>query len=207
MKIEFIRPGKPVENCFIESFNGSFRDECLNKHSLTNLSDARRIIERWRRDYNQVRPRSSLDYLPPKEFIEQTESATGHWAAVASNPAQSWGAGQSSSPSSLRPTSTFSEDGRSNRASSKLACTCPKRRSSRSGLLGPRGAALSSPPQDSQPPDPFASPPSSCRIGASTPDAFPCPGIPSSKSDSGRRPPSERSYTRAPSIHTFSATE
>lgn len=83
MKIEFIRPGKPVENCFIESFSGSFRDECLNNHWFTSLSDAQRIIEQWRRDYNQVRPHSSLDNLPPKEFIEQTKSATGHWAALA----------------------------------------------------------------------------------------------------------------------------
>lgn len=83
VKIEFIRPGKPVENCFIESFNGSFRDECLNEHWFTSLADARRTIERWRRDYNRVRPHSSLDNLTPKEFVEQAESATGHWAAVA----------------------------------------------------------------------------------------------------------------------------
>ena len=83
VKIEFIRPGKPVENCFIESFNGSFRDECLNEHWFTSLADARRTIERWRRDYNRVRPHSSLDNLTPKEFVEQAESATRQWAAVA----------------------------------------------------------------------------------------------------------------------------
>ncbi len=83
VKIEFIRPGKPVENCYIESFNGSFRDECLNEHWFTSLADARRTIERWRRDYNRVRPHSSLDNLTPKEFVKQTESATRHWAAVA----------------------------------------------------------------------------------------------------------------------------
>src|SRR5438874_341925 len=61
-------PGKPVQNAYIESFNGRLRDECLNANWFTSLSDARRKIETWRQDYNQRRPHSSLDYLPPAEF-------------------------------------------------------------------------------------------------------------------------------------------
>ncbi len=64
----FIRPGKPIENCIVESFNGRLRDECRNLHWFTNLVDARRKIEHWRIDYNHVRPHSSLGNLPPAEF-------------------------------------------------------------------------------------------------------------------------------------------
>jgi hypothetical protein len=68
VRLEFIQPGKPAQNAYAESFNGRLRDECLNANWFTNLSDARRKIESWRQDYNQVRPHSSLDYLPPAEF-------------------------------------------------------------------------------------------------------------------------------------------
>jgi putative transposase len=68
VKIHFIRPGKPVENCYVESFNGKFRDECLNDHWFIGLDDARTKIEDWRRDYNEVRPHSSLGDLTPKEY-------------------------------------------------------------------------------------------------------------------------------------------
>ena len=68
--LDFIRPGKPIENCFVESFNGKFRDECLNQHWFTSLRDARHEIEAWRRDYNRVRPHSSLGNLPPREFAQ-----------------------------------------------------------------------------------------------------------------------------------------
>lgn len=68
VKIHFIRPGKPVENCFVESFNGKFRDECLNESWFLDLPDARRKIEIWRNDYNEVRPHSSLGDLTPKEY-------------------------------------------------------------------------------------------------------------------------------------------
>ena len=66
--LHFIDPGKPNQNAFIESFNGSFRDECLNGHWFTTLEDARRSIEEWRIDYNKVRPHSSLNNLTPAEF-------------------------------------------------------------------------------------------------------------------------------------------
>jgi putative transposase len=72
--LHFIRPGKPVENAYIESFNGKLRDECLNENWFTDLEDARSKIEAWRKDYNEVRPHSSLDNRTPMEF---SSSATG----------------------------------------------------------------------------------------------------------------------------------
>ena len=64
----YIAPGKPIQNGFVESFNGRLRDECLNEHLFTNLNEARRIIEEWRTDYNTNRPHSSLNGLTPTEF-------------------------------------------------------------------------------------------------------------------------------------------
>jgi len=72
VELVFIRPGKPVENCFVESFNGKFRDECLNLHWFSSIEDARRTIEEWRFDYNYYRPHSSLGGKPPAEFAEQS---------------------------------------------------------------------------------------------------------------------------------------
>lgn len=66
--LHFIDPGKPVQNAFIESFNGKFRDECLNQSWYTSLEDAQQIIEAWRTDYNTVRPHSSLGYQTPEEY-------------------------------------------------------------------------------------------------------------------------------------------
>ena len=66
----YITPGRPSENGFTESLNGKIRDECLNEHWFTSLSDAKAIIEDWRWDYNHVRPHSSLGYKTPQEFIE-----------------------------------------------------------------------------------------------------------------------------------------
>jgi putative transposase len=79
VKLTFIRPGKPVENAYIESFNGRFRDECLNENWFLSLEHARRIIEKWRIDYNCERPHSSLGYLTPEEFInlESRKFSTG----------------------------------------------------------------------------------------------------------------------------------
>ena len=73
VQLDFIRPGKPVENAFIESFNGRLRDECLNVHQFTTLDDARAIIEAWRLDYNHRRPHSSLGHLTPNEFLEERQ--------------------------------------------------------------------------------------------------------------------------------------
>ena len=66
--LNFIRPGKPVENAYIESFNGRFRDECLNEHWFLTMAHARRVIEHWRIEYNTQRPHSSLGDLTPEEF-------------------------------------------------------------------------------------------------------------------------------------------
>ena len=68
IKLDFIWPGKPVENAHIESFNGKFRDECLNENWFLGLEDARTKIEAYRIDYNEVRPHSSLDNRTPMEF-------------------------------------------------------------------------------------------------------------------------------------------
>lgn len=66
--LHFITPGRPMENGYIESFHGKFRDECLNQHWFLTLDDARQTIEDWRVDYNRVRPHSALGYLTPEEF-------------------------------------------------------------------------------------------------------------------------------------------
>src|SRR5690348_8090590 len=76
VRLEFIQPGKPVQNAYVESFNGRLRDECLNANWFTSLSDARRKIETWRQDYNEERPHSSLDYLPPAEFARKAAEMT-----------------------------------------------------------------------------------------------------------------------------------
>jgi putative transposase len=68
VKLNFIRPGKPVENGFIESFNGRLRDECLNVEIFVDLADAQRKLEKWRADYNKKRPHSALADRTPEEF-------------------------------------------------------------------------------------------------------------------------------------------
>lgn len=69
--LQFIRPGKPVENAFIESFNGRLRDECLNQYWFLTLPDARCTIERWRVSYNTARPHRALKSLTPAQFAAQ----------------------------------------------------------------------------------------------------------------------------------------
>ena len=72
VKLNFIEPGKPTQNAFIESFNGKFRHECLRQHRFESLYEARNIVEDWRQDYNH-RPHSSLNYKTPKEVVRQHE--------------------------------------------------------------------------------------------------------------------------------------
>ena len=72
--LHFIQPGKPVQNAFIESFNGKFRDECLNEHWFLTLREAQRVIEAWRREYNEERPHSAIENLTPMEFINHHHS-------------------------------------------------------------------------------------------------------------------------------------
>ncbi|MFC3361584.1 IS3 family transposase [Pedobacter fastidiosus] len=68
--LDFSRPGKPTDNAYIESFNGSFRDECLNTNWFLSMEDAKEKIKEWRNEYNSFRPHSSLGGLTPNEFIE-----------------------------------------------------------------------------------------------------------------------------------------
>ncbi|MBL5885571.1 IS3 family transposase [Lelliottia amnigena] len=66
--LRLIQPGKPTQNGFIESFNGRFRDECLNEHWFSDVNHARKTISEWRQDYNECRPHSTLNYQTPSEF-------------------------------------------------------------------------------------------------------------------------------------------
>ena len=68
----YIAPGKPMQNGFVESFNGRLRDECLNEHLFTSYNHARKVISAWRQDYNQERPHSSLDGLTPMKFATRS---------------------------------------------------------------------------------------------------------------------------------------
>jgi len=74
VELDFIEPGKPMQNGYIESFNGKFRAECLNLHWFRNLDHAREEVEKWRYSYNQKRPHSSLDYKTPYEFRLEYEA-------------------------------------------------------------------------------------------------------------------------------------
>ena len=73
-QLDFIHPGKPVENAFIESFHGRLRDECLNMHQFASLAEAQAILDVWRVDYNHRRPHSSLGHLTPSEFVGQRQA-------------------------------------------------------------------------------------------------------------------------------------
>jgi len=81
VELRFIRPGKPIENAYVESFNGKFRDECLNEHWFVSLAEAKTVIEAWRVDYNTVRPHHSLGQQTP----------TAYAAAACAGPAAGWG--------------------------------------------------------------------------------------------------------------------
>lgn len=71
VKLHFIRPGKPMDNGHIESFNGRLRDECLNQHAFLTLDEARQVLEDWRQDYNRERPHSALGGLSPDMYRQQ----------------------------------------------------------------------------------------------------------------------------------------
>lgn len=74
VRLQFIQPGKPTQNAYIESFNGRLREECLNEEVFTSLADARDKIEYWRQDYNTRRPHSALGNLTPMEYLEQYQT-------------------------------------------------------------------------------------------------------------------------------------
>ena len=76
--LKLIAAGKPTQNAYIESFNGKFRDECLNDHYFSNLAHARAVIAAWRRDYNEARPHSSIGRIPPAEFALRHRVRTGN---------------------------------------------------------------------------------------------------------------------------------
>ena len=69
--LHFIQPGKPTQNAFVESFNGTVRDNCLNEYWFRDLNDARQIINDWRHHYNHERPHSSLGYETPFKYAQQ----------------------------------------------------------------------------------------------------------------------------------------
>lgn len=74
VKLHFIRPGKPVENAYIESFNGRLRDECLNTNQFYSIEDANEIIQTFRDDYNNWRPHSSLGKRTPMEYLQENQN-------------------------------------------------------------------------------------------------------------------------------------
>ena len=83
VQLDFIRPGRPVENGYIESFNGRLRDECLNVEVFFTIADVREKLERWRTDYNQVRPHSALNEQSPQTFATT-------WAPSAASASTAW---------------------------------------------------------------------------------------------------------------------
>ncbi len=116
VQLDFIRPGRPVENGYIESFNGRLRDECLNVHVFFTLADVHEKLEQWRQDYNQVRPHSALGDYAPQQFEQHWRSSA---LARTAGPAQELPAGavhcapaSNSDPSQLfGPPSALVKDG------------------------------------------------------------------------------------------------
>ena len=74
--LHFIQPGKPVQNAFIESFNGKFRGECLTEHWFLPLQEAQVVIEAWRQEYNEERTHSAIGDVTPMEFIQNHQTWT-----------------------------------------------------------------------------------------------------------------------------------
>jgi putative transposase len=108
VKLHFIQPGRPTQNAFVESYNGKFRDACLNEHWFVSIADARRIIESWRIHYNTVRPHSSLGNRTPEQFRlagEKGYGKDGHSVTLENSTSfplsHSHGGGDTSSISSL----------------------------------------------------------------------------------------------------------
>jgi transposase InsO family protein len=88
VQLNFIRPGRPVENSYIESFNGRLRDECLNVEVFFSIVDVREKLERWRQDYNQVRPHSALRDDAPAVFAAQWTATAASGPEAVSAPAR-----------------------------------------------------------------------------------------------------------------------
>lgn len=111
VRLQFIEPGKPIQNAFIESFNSRLREECLNEQVFLSLDDARRKIEQWRHQYNRLRPHSSLGYLAPEEFAASHGHLRSEPAARSAGPANQMpsGALQGASVSVKEPDSFSSQ--------------------------------------------------------------------------------------------------
>ena len=101
VKLDFIRPGKPVENGYIESFNGRLRDECLNGELFFDLADARQKLEHWRQDYNEQRPHGALDDRTPSEFAQRQRPFTLPSATKAAPQPHQGSAGAGQKPPAL----------------------------------------------------------------------------------------------------------
>jgi putative transposase len=86
VELDFIRPGKPIENALIESFNGRLRDECLNVYEFVSIEDARQRIEAWRQDYNTCRPHGALGHLTPSEFAQAGRKRTSQTTELQLSP-------------------------------------------------------------------------------------------------------------------------
>ncbi|TMF09215.1 MAG: transposase [Chloroflexi bacterium] len=82
MRLDFLRPGHPVENCFIESFNGKLRDECLNQHHFASVAEAQQRIEAWRQEYHTERPHRGLGQRTPAEYAVCFTREEGHSSAM-----------------------------------------------------------------------------------------------------------------------------
>ena len=83
---QFSRPGRPTDNAFVESFNGHFRQECLDQHWFASLEEARQIIEAWRIEYNTERPHQALQYGTPTDFAAAWEPPTRRRTNASSEP-------------------------------------------------------------------------------------------------------------------------
>jgi len=83
VRLDFTTAGKPMENGFVESFQGRFRDECLNAEVFEDLEDAKKKISAWRHDYNAVRPHSALGNLPPREYLRRWQSEARRKSRIA----------------------------------------------------------------------------------------------------------------------------
>jgi putative transposase len=81
-----IEPGKPMQNGYVESFNGRFRDECLNANWFLHIGDAKQKIEQWRMEYNEERPHSSLAYSTPMENAEACSDSGSRMNAIPPSP-------------------------------------------------------------------------------------------------------------------------
>lgn len=108
VKIDFIDRGKPVQNCFVESFNGRVREECLNLHWFIDLADARRTIAGWMREYNEERRHGSLGKKTPREFarqwrsaVETAENAKDAFTAITTAPAAAEEINNANNPTQL----------------------------------------------------------------------------------------------------------